>query len=362
MVRADRKWELLLGCAHFFVDFACTALLTAGCAALPRDQVLACALIYNGLAFAFQLPIGALGDLLGLRRGLAAVGCGMVALGALIPTPVGMCLVIGLGNACFHIGGGREALIRGRGKAAAVGRFVAPGALGIFLGPRMAGLGWLTFGVLPACLLGLMGWLLATRKGAGEVSAPGLPTMGRLRWGAVMGCMFLTVLLRSYMGTVLKYDFLANGLGALVFTLGIFGGKFFGGSLGDRFGDLRLSALAQIGAAVLLAASVVWPVLAFPGIFLFNTSMAITAVGLYRCLPGYPGTMFGLTTFALYLGVLPKLLGWSWKLFSLPGVGILGGLSAGLLLAGLALAKGGGSSGGKDRDIPAEIPGTDPLP
>jgi FSR family fosmidomycin resistance protein-like MFS transporter len=101
--------------------------------------------------------------------------------------------------------------------------------------------------------------------------------------------------------------------------------------------------------------SVKIPWLAFPGIFLFNTTMAITATQLYRCLPQFPGTMFGLTTLALFLGVLPRLLGAENLFFSWWGLGLLSLVSALSLLGGLVLGKGGQS----DAHIAGSFPGAD---
>lgn len=364
MKRDDQNSAMILGAAHFFVDFACTALLTCAAGGLSPWWVTVCAVVYNGLAFAFQLPIGALGDGADLRRSLAAVGCLLVAAGALVPSPVAMCAVIGLGNACFHVGGGREALIRGGERAAWVGRFVAPGAIGIFLGPRLAELGWLTKGVLPAVLLILAVVLTVTRRNvrkAEEKSLKAAP-LGTKGLAAVCGCMFLTVLLRSYMGTILSYPFLSDTAAAFCYSLCIFGGKYFGGILADRFGVKRFCIVAQGVGTVLFALSPAVPVLAYPAIFLFNTTMAVTAVGLYRCMPKLPGTMFGLTTFALYLGVLPRLLGARNVLFNWWGLGLLSLVSGVLLAAGVMLTEGGMPSGGSDPDLAGTVPGADPDP
>lgn len=361
MKRITSHSNLLLGSAHFFVDFACTAMLTLAAKELSFWWVTACAVLYNGLAFAFQLPIGALGDCLKLHRGLAALGCLLVAAGALFSQPIAMCVAIGLGNACFHVGGGREALKRGKGAAAHAGRFVAPGAIGIFLGPRLAELAWLTKIALPLCLLLLAGMLLATRKEGSQAEELYLEPapMNRGRLAVICCCMFLTVLLRSYMGTILRYPFLSDVGAALCYTLCIFGGKYFGGILADRLGTMGFCLAAQIAGTVLFALSAAVPGMAFPAIFLFNTTMAVTAAGLYRCAPRFPGTMFGLTTFALYLGVLPRLLGAENLLFSWWGLGLLSLFSGVLLVTGLMLMKGGGHGGGADRDLAAEIPGTD---
>lgn len=336
----DKRSALLLGFSHFTVDFVCTYLLSRLSHTVSYSQLLAYAIIYNGLAFAFQLPIGALGDLLGLHRGLAALGCVLVALGAVCPQPLALCILIGLGNACFHVGGGREALKRGGTGAGFVGRFVAPGALGIFLGPRQS---MIPGGVLAAVLAALSLCLGFTRRLGAAAEKQDIPPMGLSsgRLAGVLGCMFLTVLLRSYMGTVLRYDFMSSPIPAFLFSVCIFLGKYLGGILSDRLGTLRFSAAAQLTGAVLLVLSVYMPWLALPGILLFNTSMAVTAVTLYRVLPCYGGTMFGLTTFALYLGVLPRLLGWENLFFSPWGLGLLCLLSTALLVGGLKLTEGG---------------------
>ena len=358
MGKIDKRRLTLLGAAHFLVDLTCTALLTATAGTLSYWQVTACAVLYNGLAFAFQLPVGALADGMNRKRALTVLGCLLVAAGGLVPGWIPMCLVIGLGNACFHIGGGREILRRDGGRAGMVGRFVAPGAIGIFLGPRLTAFSRLIRGVLPCCLLAAAVLLWRQDAGEEEPAPTGISGAGRL-WAAC-GCMFLTVLLRSYMGTVLTYPFLSKTAAAFGYTLCIFGGKYLGGVLADRFGWVRSCAVTQIPGAVLMTLSPLVPALAFPGIFLFNTTMAVTAAGLYRCVPRFPGTMFGLTTFALYLGVLPRLLGMPGPDVTPWSLGLMSLVSAALLLSGVILMRGGGGLGGDHCDIPGEIPGADP--
>lgn len=332
MNRRFLQSEFLPGITHFFVDLICTALLAQLAVRLSYAQVIACAILYNCLAFAFQLPIGLIADLLHSTAVVAAIGCILVATGGFFSQPLVMCLLIGLGNACFHVGAGQEALQKSRKKAAAVGRFVAPGALGIFFGPRLTAYSPITGTVI---LLLLGGTLLLRSKA--EITTSHIPVRFRHVFMAV--CMFLTVLLRSYIGTILRYPFLSTFGWALTFSLCIFGGKFLGGILADRLGALRSSLLTQLGATVLLVLSVYIPILALPGILLFNTTMAVTATALYQGFPRFPGTMFGLTTLALFLGVLPRLLGWENSLFCWWGLGSLFLLSTALLTGGLILAK-----------------------
>lgn len=337
--RTDRAAELLLGAVHFLVDFTCTALLTASCVGVRGVSAALCAVVYNGFAFAMQLPIGYLADRLSLRRTLAAGGCVLVAVGALFADPLLLCSLIGLGNACFHVGGGRETLHRGGERAAQIGRFVAPGAIGIFLGPLSAKKFLLVFRFAPLLLALSALLLLAQKQKTAHTEKMPSAAVSPLRQVALCGCMFLTVLLRSYMGTVTRYAALSAPWFAALLTLSVFLGKFFGGSLADRFGAFRFSLLAQPIGTALFALSVFQPLLALPATLLFNTTMAITAHTLYRCAPHRSGTMFGLTTLALYLGVLPRLLGAPNPLFTRWGLALIGLSSTGLLLLGLRLAQ-----------------------
>ena len=114
-------------------------------------------LVYNFCAFALQLPLGAVL----VRRGgrmmplcFAAVGCALTILGALSHPAV-----LGLGNALFHVGGGVD-VIRDGGKCEKLGIFVAPGALGLYLGGLLAGR---NLPLLPALIL--MGLLLLSLRG-----------------------------------------------------------------------------------------------------------------------------------------------------------------------------------------------------
>ncbi len=338
--RENLRSALLLGLSHFFVDFSCTALLTL-LAKTAEGPIVLWAILYNALAFAFQLPLGALADRLGLTRRSSVLGCLLVGLGALLPRALPACIFLGLGNACFHVGGGRESLKRGGERAEQVGKFVAPGALGIFLGPLCAAHFPQFRLALPVFLLLCAGMLLFFNRNDKNVEALTLqkPPSPKGALFLIALSMFITVLLRSYMGSILHYDFQANTALAGIFVLCIFLGKFFGGSLADRFGPLPFAALSQLLSTGLFILSLWLPYCAMPAIFLFNTSMAITAWALYRCFPKQCGTMFGLTTFALFLGAIPRLLAWESSLFCWWGLLLLGLCSALSLLLGLYLMR-----------------------
>ena len=124
---------------HLLVDGMC-ALAMFG-RFLPRGNGHLYILLYNFCAFSLQMPFGvALDALCGSgkeRRGevpflFAAAGV-LCTIAGVFTHPV----ILGIGNALFHVGGGvgtiREDTAKGQ-KGRWLGIFVAPGALGLYLG------------------------------------------------------------------------------------------------------------------------------------------------------------------------------------------------------------------------------------
>ena len=126
-----KKILALYSLAHFWVDLSCALLVFRTMAG--REDLALCLLLYNFCAFALQMPLGLLADRLN-RNGLtAAAGCGLTAL-AYLPLPAVLAaLLAGTGNALFHLGGGIDVLNAGEKRAAALGVFLSPGSLGLFL-------------------------------------------------------------------------------------------------------------------------------------------------------------------------------------------------------------------------------------
>ena len=97
---------------HFLVDGVCAWGM------LGRFSGFDAILVYNFCAFVLQLPLGAVLDRIGGRRTpmvFAAVGCALTLTGAMT-SPV----LLGLGNALFHVGGGVD-VIRDGGKCEKLG-------------------------------------------------------------------------------------------------------------------------------------------------------------------------------------------------------------------------------------------------
>lgn len=326
--------------AHFSVDFCCSFFVLSS---LPQGgRAAVCLLIYNFFAFAMQLPFGILADRLDKNRAFALLGLCLTAAGAALgSSPLFLCALMGLGNALFHIGGGRAVLCGGKGRFTALGIFVSPGAMGLFIGGLMAGTGlwYIPVLLMAACFAVLLAFAPASALPAGlEVPGGGERLFPALAAGL---CLFLVVCLRSYAGPAMAFPWKTGAVYPAVLVLALALGKAAGGLLADRFGPRAVSA-GSLGLSALLFLFYDRPLCGLLAVFLFNMTMPITLGAMYRLLPSAPGMGFGLLTLSLFLGALPGLLGLPAGL-AMPLCGVLSALaSMVLLLAGLKLEGGRG--------------------
>ena len=288
---------------HFLVDGVCAWAMLG-----PLAGGMESYLLYNFCAFVLQLPLGAVLDRLGGRKTpllFAGAGCALTLVGA-FTGPV----LLGLGNAAFHVGGGVD-VIRDGGRCERLGIFVAPGAMGLSLGGLIAGKSpWL---LLPGAAL--MGLVLCLIRGPGGISTA--PSQKPPIFLAV-SC-FAVVVLRSFVGFQVVFPWKTGAL-ALAAVGAVVLGKMAGGLLAARFGARRVTA-----ASLLLAAAGFWlgdvPVFGLLALLCFNMTMPLTLYALWRRFPGYPGTVFGSLTVALFVGFLPAAFG-----VELPIGGVFGSL------------------------------------
>ncbi|WP_462378667.1 hypothetical protein [Holdemania filiformis] len=177
---------------HFLVDFACAAfLLRHNGETIWWTELL---ILYNFCAFALQMPMGILVDRWPAFP-WAAGGALLCAAGAL-PLPLAaLGLILGLGNAAYHLGIGKP-LMDAEPGSAALGIFVAPGALGITLGTLAARLDSVMvlpltlFLILLACVVYKLPWKPQERQEEVNSSFPLISSV----------CLFLVVTLRSFAG------------------------------------------------------------------------------------------------------------------------------------------------------------------
>ena len=285
--------------SHFAVDLCCFIALYSGAVGSARAALWV--LVYNALAFGLQTPLGALADGFDDVRPLAALGLGLVALGTLAQGRFLACvLLLGVGNALFHVSGAVATLRDRPGDALRAGVYVAPGALGVACGILSAGPDGLSRAMCVLLLLVCVLTILAVGPGAPrgvavrETPREPLP----LGAGALMLCL-AAVGVRSFAG-------FSADLPKLLFlgALASFAGKLLGGMAGRKLGWNALSLLC-VGVGGLIMAFFPGARIIYVGVLLFNFAMPLTLAAVMKSLPGHAGLGFGLTTLALLLGWLP---------------------------------------------------------
>jgi len=303
--------------SHFLVDFACAFFMFRYVAGTQTAYL--CVLLYNFCAFAIQMPLGIIADRWNRNFLFAMIGCALVAIAYGFPAfPVVAVIVIGLGNALFHLGGGIDVLNISRQKLGALGVFVSPGAFGVFVG-TVLGSGTTAVGtsgfpswLFPLFMMISAGSILAmqiSRKGTHPQNAAfSLEGVGSGRILIAVACLFLVVCLRSYVGLVLNFPWKGLGNWGIALVCAVVFGKTIGGVASDRFGVAKTS-LASLGVAALLFLLPHDPAAGLAAVLLFNMTMPITLWAMARLFPGAKGFAFGLLTFGLFLGFLPVYFG-----------------------------------------------------
>ncbi len=274
---------------HFLVDGVCAWGM------LGRFAGFDAILIYNFCAFALQLPLGAVLDRLGGKRMpmvFAGVGCALTLIGA-FTSPI----LLGIGNALFHVGGGVD-VIREGGRCEKLGIFVAPGALGLYLGGLLADR---ALPILP--VLVVMGLLLIPLRGRLE----NFPEPTKKAPVPLILCCFAVVVLRSFVGFQVVFPWKTGWL-AFAAVAAVVLGKMAGGVLAARFGAKRVTMVSLSAAAICFALGEI-PVFGLCALLCFNMTMPLTLYALWRRFPRYPGAVFGSLTLALFLGFLPAAYG-----------------------------------------------------
>ena len=320
------------------------------------------ALVYDTIAFAGQVPAGAFCEkfprfrpgicgalmlTLGAAIGLIAAGgskIGAIAAGASnigdvaaagriadiatgaagtdgIGTTATVAAVIGfviltVGNALLHISGALITLRASEGRLSEPGIFVGGGAFGVITGRLLGssdGPVWIPFVLMAAAFI----LIIAIDR---VMLDPGTDTEGFASFGEipcehdvassrpleiiiiVLACV---VAVRSYISNGIPMGWKKTVFETVMLYVAMGAGKMAGGVLADLFGTRKVGVISCILAVpfLLLGNDLMW--VSLIGIALFSMTMAIALGGIVSVLRNNPGTAFGITTLALFLGSLP---------------------------------------------------------
>lgn len=318
---------------HFLVDFT-TIFLISGVLIGPtvgmtnRGYVI---IAYNLIAFAGQLPIGMISDVIHKNRLVAALGCAFACVSYPISliSPWAACVLAAIGNGAFHIGAGSDILEMSMPKAGLSGLFVSSGALGVWLAYKAEGA--IIIWLCPVVMLIAAVFLFASNKTYNpkerafkiRYKKPNLIII------LAVSCFMLTIVIRSLMGMVMNFSWKAVPALSFVFVFAVAAGKALGGFLGDRFGYIKTAVISLSVSLILFIFSFNHWAAGIVAVLCFNMTMPLTLTAIASVCNQKYGFAFGLTTFALAIGFIPVVFGANgW--FGMPL--LLGGVLASMVL------------------------------
>ncbi len=302
--------------AHLLVDFACGyilyAMYTEG--EIEAAAVAGLFMLYNLLAFATQHVFGVIADKFKSNgRAFAVIGIIATAVGLFIGSqdPTLTVFLVGLGNSCFHVGGGIDALCESRGMTRA-GIFVSAGALGIAFGCKFGEklflspihyIAMLIFAAVAVWIFckGERHTIMYPNAPCSEKSKISAKTVISASLPALLLLLF-AVLIRSYAGFAAIRPESESSIITIAIAAAAFAGKFAGGILADLLGARRVGTASLLLCVPLFYLGAESTIFFLAATFFFNIAMPITLVGAARKLPGHEGFVFGLTTIALFIG------------------------------------------------------------
>ncbi len=325
---------------HFVVDLSCAILVTNFVKEYMGESIsyFWAVVLYDFFAFAMQLPIGIIADKVNKNALCSAFGCAIVAVAYVIKGfGIIPCIVAGIGNSLFHIGGGIDVLNISNKKAAPSGIFVATGAMGIFLGGKSQKLGFNNYVLMILMLLvgaQILYWLY--KKIKNEVTNEPIVKLSLTAAQKIsIVCLVTTVVIRSYVGSILAFDWKADIGFAILAVCAVVFGKMLGGIIGDRIGFKSISLISLVTSACLFLFAFESPIIGILAILLFNMTMPITLTALSNILNNNKGMAFGLLTLALFIGIVPIFLGYTKVMFNPFGLFAITMFSAFVLYEGV---------------------------
>lgn len=301
--------------AHLVVDMACFYVLYAyiansEAASLNMQIVAVAFLVYDFIAFGLQYILGFIYDKLPKIR-LACIGIALVFVGVLLKNiPMAAMIVVALGNAAFHVGGGADTLKESNGFCES-GVFVSFGALGVYFG-TLLGKSEIGFVAILCALAACgIGELITSRHPVREIDVKCVFEK-KVSIVVVIAVLLVAIIVRAVSGGTLPKPSESVDIAAIAVVC-VFLGKLSGGFIADALSP-KITALSALLLASLSGAfdnAICYLI----SLTLFNMAMPITLYALYSALPKNAGLAFGLTTLGLLLGTIPAFF------FSFEGVG-----------------------------------------
>lgn len=283
---------------HFLVDFFSAYVMFH--LSLSSDLIFALILTYDCLAFLTQPIFGSLLEKSQNMKYWASIGCLTVIFGSIFPNAYAASILLGLGNALFHVCEGKIILDRSE-KSSPLGVFISFGSIGLGLGLNLTSniLFWFCF--LIFVILSIINCLLSYEK------IPYTYQTGKEESPTLILPLILIVLgvfLRGFFGQYNNYSFSQSvEFSGIYLALAVFLGKFIGGFLLDSLSSLWVILISVIVSFVcsFFPSSYASCLLSVINV---NLLMALTMEQMRRAMPKYTAYGFGLLAALLLVGYM----------------------------------------------------------
>lgn len=294
---------------HFIVDFVCAVFILGNLPSIAKtnSEFITSVIIYNFFAFAFQVPLGYILDKFKIYKYIAIIGLCIIGLCYLINfnNIFILATLVGIGNALFHLEGGVNIYGLSDRKAFLNGLFVAPGALGIFLGTTFHDELIVTY--LPIALIFIsipLLFLVQKQEIYKELEENKKDNFNNFSAALIVILIGISIIVRSIGGSAIVYTWKSGFTLGIIYTISIVIGKAFGGLLADKFGLLKVALISLTCSAVCLLLGYNVHIFVYIGILLFNIPMSITLTILENTLTKKIACAVGLNTMFLFIGYL----------------------------------------------------------
>ena len=298
------------------IDFVCASVVMTIYAKwmLNAQWAFFAILIYNILAFWLQTIFWALTDKFKCPKFVALLWCWLVALWAIVLRFCPWCatILVWIGNALFHVGGGVICIWINPEKATPSGIFVAPWSIWVVLGILL----WKSWNFV--WRHGVISLLVSTilirfypRNDNTYKIVNSFSKENKINfkvWVWIISLLLLiSIVIRSFIWFIINYPRKIWTL-LIIFTIFVMLGKSLWWVLADKFGRKKvwvISLLLSLPCLLFGSQSIIiWLI----WIFLFNITMPIALIALIKAMPKRWWLAFGLLCLALLIWALPSLL------------------------------------------------------
>ena len=304
----------LYSIGHFLIDFTSAFLLFGIIKGLNVEMYIYSLLIYNFCAFALQMPIGIIGDKLNRNNYISSIGM-IISAAAVLFSATGvisqviiLSILLGVGDACYHVGAGIDTLNDSVEKQWRLGVFGSFGGLGLFvggfLGNQILNTQIVPYMLVVGSLLFFAFFLMDTsmyENGRSENVSFEIENIKGISIIVLLSMSFV-VIINSYMSVAVSFSWQV-GVWAVVCAIGIFIGKILGGVLSDKFGIKIASIISLLGSAVffMFSSNQICGTIA---LLLFAMTVPMTLWIPARILPKAKGFSFGIVKFSIFIGAV----------------------------------------------------------